>query len=90
MTADDAICRELFRLGRVLYVENKGSARVRETAVRMMAMAESVIGQQPNWPANIPIRYQHLTVYPSGTEGYDLRKERTGDGRPSRSRWPLG
>lgn len=54
---------ELFRLGARLYENNTDRALVRETAVQLMAMCESVRGQKAGWPL-VAKRYRYLTRYP--------------------------
>ena len=52
----------LFAIGRELYQLNFKPSVVRENAVRIMAMVESVRGQQAGWPS-VSKRYRHLTNY---------------------------
>jgi hypothetical protein len=52
----------LFAIGRELYQLNFKPSVVRENAVKIMAMVESVRGQQASWP-RISKRYRHLTNY---------------------------
>lgn len=53
----------LFALGQGLYYDPDPVNR-KETAIILMAMVESVRGQQSGWP-EIPRRYQHLRTYQS-------------------------
>lgn len=53
---------KLFEMGRRLYMSDSSAER-REIATTLMAMAESVRGQQSRWP-NVHKRYRHLTTYP--------------------------
>jgi hypothetical protein len=55
----------LFAIGRELYQLSFRPSIVRQNAVRIMAMVESVRGQQANWP-RISKRYRHLTNYETG------------------------
>lgn len=52
----------LFALGQRLYYSDSAAER-KEIATILMAMTESVRGQQAGWP-NIARRYRPLTVYP--------------------------
>jgi hypothetical protein len=56
---------KLFSLGAKLYTNNFNRTIVREIATTLMAMCESVRGQQTGWP-NIAKRYRHLTNYATG------------------------
>jgi hypothetical protein len=42
--------RHIFELGRSIYFKGAGNVAMREMAVELMVMAESVIGQQSDWP----------------------------------------
>ena len=57
--------KALFEIGAELYRNNSNRTLVRENAVRIMSMVESIAGQQAGWP-NIAKRYRHLTTYETG------------------------
>lgn len=56
----------LFALGQKLYYTNSATDK-KAIATTLMAMVESVRGQQAGWP-NIEKRYRHLTTYPPRPE----------------------
>ncbi len=56
--------RRLFDLGRALYT---GEITAKKAGTILMAMSESVIGQQGLWPC-IHAQYRHLTKYASSKE----------------------
>jgi hypothetical protein len=61
----------LFSMGQKLYASRSAETRKRVATV-LMAMAESVRGQQIGWP-NIPPRLRHLSMsYPAQTRSGDI------------------